>query len=271
MTLKFKKKFGNMHMSMGAKITLGICSIVCILLIASIISIVEFSKMSKYASGLISDNITDITKSTELAVTLDEYNIQILSIVGIADSVAVSDLDPRPYINITDSLVAYFVSSRTACADSLQSAYVKYVDASYRLNEIIVNDFVDTRDWYFTVLQPQYNNFRTWQEALNKGIYDDLHANSVRFDEDFYRNLMPVEVSVIAGIALCLLFLFFLLVYYVRPLEKMLKSLDMYRRFNVPYKTTFEGDDVLSELSGGLSDLMDENITLKNRLRERER
>lgn len=271
MALKFKKKFRNMHMSMGVKITLGICSIVCILLIASIVSIVEFSRMSTYASDLISDNITDITKSTELAVTLDEYNIQILSIVGIADSVAVSGLDPRPYINATDSLVAYFVANRTAHADSLQSAYAAYVDASYRLDEIIVNDFVDTRDWYFTVLQPKYNEFRTWQDALNKGIYDSLHASSVRFDEGFYRNIMPVEVSVIAGIALCLLFLFFMLAYYVRPLGKMLKSIEMYKRFNMPYKATFEGDDVLSELSGDISDLIDENITLKSRLRERER
>lgn len=256
---------------MGAKITLGICSIICILLIASIISIVEFSKMSTYASDLISDNITDINKSTELAVTLDEYNIQILSIVGVADSVAVSGLDPRPFINATDSLVAYFVGDRIPYADSLQSAYAAYVSESYSLDEIIVNDFVDTRDWYFTVLQPKYNNFRVWQDKLNKGIYDDLHANSVRFDEGFYRNIMPVEISVIAGIALCLLFLFFILVYYVRPLEKMLKSLEMYKRFNMPYKTTFEGDDALAELSGGLSDLIDENKTLKSRLRERER
>ena len=63
-----------------------------------------------------------------------------------------------------------------------------------------------------------------------------------------------------------LMLLFFLLVYYVNPLYKMLDGLNNYRSFNRKYSYTFDGDDQLSELNDGITELVSENQQLRKRV-----
>lgn len=258
-------------MGMSSKLTFAVSSIVAVLLISGLISIFEFRRMSHYVSDQISENIACVNMSTELAVITDEYNISILSIVGDADSIVVSGLDARPYLTLADSLVSELSAARLDHADSLRASFTQYTSTSLQLDSIIVSDFVDSRDWYFTVLQPQYNEFRMWHDAVNKGIYEDLQANSGSFDDSFYRSVMPTVVSVTVAIILSLLLLFFILDFYVRPLKRMLQGVDSYKRYSQVYNVRFEGDDQLQELNSDLKEITEENSTLKRRLRERER
>ena len=62
------------------------------------------------------------------------------------------------------------------------------------------------------------------------------------------------------------LLLFFMLVYYVNPVYKMLDALRNYRTYNKKYTYTFEGDDQLSELNSGISEMAAENHQLRKRL-----
>lgn len=258
-------------MGMSSKLTFAVSSIVAVLLVSGLISIFEFRRMSHYVSDRISENISCVNMSTELAVIADEYNINILSIVGNADSLMVSGLDPKPYLTLADSLISELSAARLDNADSLRASFTRYTSTSLQLDSIIVNDFVDTRDWYFTVLQPQYNEFRKWHDKLNKGINEDLQDNSISFDDSFYRSIMPTVVSVTVAIILALLLLFFILDFYVKPLKRMLRGVDSYKRYSQTYNVAFEGDDQLQELNSDLKEITEENATLKRRLRERER
>lgn len=271
MTLNFKKVRGKLHMGMASKLIAAISSIIAILLVSGVISILEFRRMSNYVSDRISDNIACMNMSSDLAVALDEYNLKILSSVGKADSIKISGINPADYLGVTDSLVWQMVEKRLPYADSLVAAYSRYKACSFQLDDVIVSDFVDTRDWFFTVLQPEYNYMRMWQDKVNLGIHDALRDNSVSFDESFYRSIMPGVVSVAVGILLVILLLFFILVYYVRPLDKMLRALDSFRRYSHPYNVVFEGDDQLQELNGNISEMAAEISIVKKKLRERER
>lgn len=271
MPSSFNKKHSLFHFGMASKLTVAICLIVVLLLVSESLSIMEFERMSTHVSGQISNDIENINLNTELGVVLDEYNLRILSEVGNADSLVATSIDPSPYLAVTDSVLAKLVEKRIPYTDSLRLAYQSYIAVSGQLDRIIVSDFIDSRDWYFTVLQPQYTRFRWWQDMVNKAIYQKLQENSVSFDESFYRSITPGMVSVVAGIVLCLLLLFFILVYYVRPIKKMLVSLGAYRRFNNPYNNVFEGNDELLELNGGIADLIEENRLLKRKIRESER
>lgn len=271
MPAPFNKKTSLLHFGMASKLTVAICLIVVLLLVSEGLSIMEFERMSTHVSGQISNDIENINLSTELGVVLDEYNLVILSEVGNADSLVSPTFNPSVYTAVTDSVLAELMDKRIPYTDSLKLAYLSYIDVSSRLDSIIVSDFVDSRDWYFTELQPQYTRFRWWQDMVNRAIYKKLQENSVSFDESFYRSITPGMVSVVAGIVLCLLLLFFILVYYVRPLKKMLTSMNAYRNSNIPYKNVFEGNDELQELNAGIADIVDENRMLKRRIRESER
>ena len=68
------------------------------------------------------------------------------------------------------------------------------------------------------------------------------------------------------GLLLIFMLLFFLLVYYVNPIYKMLSGLNNYRSFNSKYSYTFDGDDELAELNDGITELTGENQQLRKRL-----
>lgn len=270
MPFRFKKHMSAFHLSISGKLTVAVGAIVSILVVTTAISILEFRRMSTYVSDLISENITTINLSTELAVSVDEYNLAILGVVGRADDISKSDLDVESVRKDADRIFAALDSRMYVYEDSLKTAFENFYSTSLQLDSIIISDFVDTREWYFTRLQPQYNILQKNMDSFNVKVYDALKSNSVSFDESFYRGIMPTVVSVAAAIALCLLLHFFIIVYYVKPLRRMLKGLDNYKQNYQGYSMTFEGDDELQSLNGSISDIIDENISLKKRLKNRE-
>ncbi len=270
MAVNFKKFKGRFHMGMGIRLTTSILVIVFILFLSSVISIIEFRRISTLVSDMVSDNIRDINLATDLAVASDKFNLELLSVVGEADFRIKSDIDHTPFRQKIDTTMNYFILKGLNNADSLLKAYDDYVATAVEVDSVIVSDFIDTREWYFLTLQPKYNNLRKWQDKVNEGIYDSLHDNSIDFDESFYRGVMPGVVSVFTAVALLLLLLFFIIVYYVRPIRSMLKNFEAYRHYSQPYHTLFEGNDELQELNGDIAECIEENILLKKRIRQRE-
>lgn len=271
MALKFKNFFKARRLGMGGKLTLSILSIVVIMLISNTVAVTQFRRMSTYVSDRVSDNLTDINVSYGLFVLTDELNQRILGEVGRADEITKAGFDMNIYHHQADSLLSLLSERRVTGSDSLCGAYAQYRDMSLQLDSIIVSDFVDTRDWYFTSLQPRFDGFCMAMENVNKSLQAELEQNTQGFDDSFYRGILPPMIAVWAAVLLCLLLLFFILVFYVNPLKRMLRSLNAFREFGQPYKAVFEGDDQLQELNSGIADLAEDNLVLKNRLRSRER
>ena len=74
-------------------------------------------------------------------------------------------------------------------------------------------------------------------------------------------------MAVAVGLLMVLLLMFFLMVYYVNPIYRMLGGLNNYRSFGSKYSYTFDGDDQLSELNDGITELTGENIQLRKRIK----
>ena len=103
---------------------------------------------------------------------------------------------------------------------------------------------------------------------MSADIYEGLRQNSEDFDSGLSRSIVPGFVAVAVGILLVFLFLFYMLVYYVKPLYRMLGSLDDYLQYRRRYTYTFEGDDQLTELNREITELTEENRQLRRRLQD---
>lgn len=264
---KIRTRIGRFSLSMKTKLTLALASIALMLLISSLISILEYSRMDNYVSELISDDIASINVAQRLASVVDSYNLEILTVIGDESISALPDFDQEGFLAHCDSLKASITEKRLLpLADSVLYSYSAYMLASLELEEVIKSDFIDTRTWYFERLQPFFNHLRSDIDALSSGIYDDLQQHSATFERGFYRSIIPGAVAAGAGIVLVAMLLFFMMVFYVNPLYKMLDNLDSYRSFNKPYSYTFDGDDQLTELNAGITDLVGENRQLKKRI-----
>ncbi|MBQ1857117.1 MAG: MCP four helix bundle domain-containing protein, partial [Bacteroidales bacterium] len=125
---KFRTRIKGYRMTMRMKLTLALSSIAMILIISSVISILEYTRMSNYVSTLIADNIESINAAQQIANETDAYNLQILSVVGEDGANEVPDFNREAFIAHCDSLRSALTSiNKQNLADSLVYSWSAYM------------------------------------------------------------------------------------------------------------------------------------------------
>ncbi len=264
---KLADRLKEFKLTMRMKLTLSLSAIAVTLLVSSVISIMEYYKMSNYVSDLIADNIRSVNVAQKLSEVTNKYNLDLLTVIGDDAVGTLPDFHQKEFMAHCDSLRNSLTSDKMVpLTDSVVYAYSAYMLTSLELNDVLLSDFIDTRAWYFDRLQPKFKRLNYYIDVLNGAIYDDLKKNSLTFQRGFYRSIIPGAVAVGVGLLLVLMLLFFLLVYYVNPIYRMLAGLNNYRSFNKKYSYSFEGDDQLAELNDGITELTGENQMLRKRV-----
>lgn len=253
---------------MRKKLFFSLGSLAMILLLSSVISILEYRRMSDYVSDLIASNIKSINLSQKLADITQEYNDQMLAVVVQNDISLMPDFNLTYFNAQSDSLRSSFTSSKMLPkVDSVVMSFDAFMKTSLKFDEVFLADSVDTGEWFFGSLQPRYTKLRQDLNSLNEVIHEELRDNSADFDAGFYRSIIPGVVSVGAGLLLILLLLYFTMVYYVRPIYRMSDGVDSYRVSGRRYIYEFDGDDQLANINSGLTEIIEENVELKRRLK----
>ena len=249
-------------------VAVAVGMLVVVLVLSSIISILEYRRMSNYVSDMIAEDINSINVAQRLANVTDNYNLQILTVIGDESLNSLPDFDQQKFVFYCDSLRSSFTEKQMMpLTDSVLYSFSAYMLTSLELEQVIQSDFIDSRTWYFERLQPFFNRLRTDIDRLSQAMYHDLQENSLNFDQGFYRSIIPGFVAVAVGVILVLLLMFFITTYYVDPLNKMLKGLDEYRTIGRKYENAFDGDDQLAELNDGITELSEENRQLRRRIK----
>ena len=260
-------KIFSAKLGIRTKLGLSLSAIAAMLLVSSIISVMMYVRMSSYVTGLMADNIQCINTAQELAALSSSDNLDILAVIGDDIAVDIPDLRENRFLENCDSLkLALRSPASIDRVDSVIQSFARYSVTCQELANVLQSDFIDTRSWYFERLQPVYDNLRANIDELNSSIYDDLNRNAGTFERGFYRSIIPAIVAVGVGLLLIVMLFFFLNAYYVTPLYRMLGGLKNYRDMGKRYNMEFDGDDQLSELNSGISDLASENQQLRKRL-----
>ena len=121
-------------------------------------------------------------------------------------------------------------------------------------------------------IMPDFNleSFNSQADSL-KNSFRSEHAlpmvDSVDFDDGFYRSIIPGVVSVGAGLLLVFLLLYFAMVYYVWPINRISDGIDSYRTSGRRHGYVFDGDDQIANINEGVTELIEENLELKKRVK----
>lgn len=264
---KLAERVKERKLSMRMKLTLSLSAIAVCLLVSSVISIMEYNKMSHYVSDLIAENVKSINLAQQLSEVSNSYNLQVLSVIGDTAVTSLPEMNQKAFFSHCDSLRKSLTGiGLQPLADSVVYSYSAYMLTSMELNHVIQSDFINSREWFFDRLQPRFQRLSNDIDKLADVMYDDLKKNSQTFQRGFYRSIIPGAVAVGVGLLLIIMLFFFLMFYYVNPIYRMLRGLDAYRSANKKYSYTFEGDDQLSELNEGISELTVENQQLRKRI-----
>lgn len=97
-------------------------------------------------------------------------------------------------------------------------------------------------------------------------VFEYIDLSVAGIGETFYRAVMPVFISLLVGLLLIAMLLFFLLSYYVNPVYRMLSGLDSYRSFGKKYSVTVDGEDQIAKLNEGVLEITQENEQLRHRI-----
>lgn len=269
MFVKIRNWLKEFRLSIKMKLTLALSAIAVVLLMSCIISLLEYWRMSTYVSDMIADDIRNIHVTQQLVNAVDSYNLELLAVIGDDKLSSLPDFDRNAFVSYCDSLRESFGAGHTVpLADSVIYAYSAYMLASLELEEVLESDFINTRDWYFERLQPLFGRMRGYLDRLSGTMYEDLEQNSKDFDSGFSRSIIPGIVAVATGILLVFLLLFFILVYYVKPLYGILHHLREYLSYRQRYTFTFDGNDQLTEVNNAITDLTEENRQLRRRIQD---
>ena len=254
--------------SMRVRLVRALGSIAAVLLLSGIISILEYRRMSDYVSELIASNIESINLSQRLADITREYDQQMLAVVVTNDISIMPNFDLEDFTAQADSLKASVKSPHgMEMVDSVVVSFDAFMRTSMEFDEVFLADSVNTGEWFFGTLQPRYNEFRDDINVLNESIHDDLQTNSANFDAGFYRSIIPGVVSVGAGLLLIFLLMYFIMSNYVRPRYRISDGIDNYMKSGRRHGYVFDGDDQLANINNGVTELIEENIELKNRVK----
>ena len=265
---RLKNWRNSFRLSLKTKMVLSLSAIAVVLIVSGIISIVEYRRMSNYVSDMIAEDINSINVAQKLSAVTDEYNLQILTVIGDDSVNSLPDFDQQGFVSYCDSLRSIFsVENVLPLTDSVLYSYQAYMLTSLELEQVIQSDFIDSRTWYFERLQPSFQRLNGDIDRLSQAMYADLQENSEDFDRGFYRSIIPGIVAVGVGVILVLLLMFFITSFYVKPLNKMLSGLEEYRSMGRRYGYAFEGDDELVELNEGITELTEENRQYRRRIK----
>lgn len=254
---------------MRGKLILSLLSIAAVLLVSCIISVMEYTKMSDYVSGLIADDISSINVANKLSEMSNSYNLEILAVIGEGSAAKAPDFDVDFFKNNCNLLRSSSAANAVApLADAIMYSYSAYMLTAQELEDVMQSDFIDTRSWYFERLQPMFSRLTSDIDNLNSAIYKDLEENSATFERGFYRSVIPGIVAVGVGLLLIVMLLLFLLSFYVNPLYRMLDALKAYKTNDKKYNQKIDSNDQLAELNEGIKELSEENQQLRRRISE---
>lgn len=163
---KFKKP------GIKRKVLAGCIILAVILFFSSLISIFEFSRMNRYVSGVIADNIRSINAARELLSVSEQYNVSLMNglvLEGAAEKLEAYPVAPQEELvaSFEDLSKRFVTTEERAAADSVLYAYAAYMQVVAEADRMWTQDFDARQHWFFNRLQPVYVKFRGYMMLQN--------------------------------------------------------------------------------------------------------
>lgn len=269
MAFKLFKRKTERKPSIRRKAIYSLGSIAVVFILSGAITFLEYRGISQYVSERISESINNITLSQKLSDITAEYNNQMLAVVIKKDISIMPDLDRLDRFESQLAALKKSITSEESLEtlEKVQNSFHLFIRKSKDFDRVFLAATIDTDDWFFQDLQPAYNDFCHNMNALNSAIHQELQANSITFDDSFYRSIVPGIVCVCAGLLLVVLLMYFTIADYVNPIYKIAAGLKAYKTSGKRYANVMEGNDHLSDINADVTEIIEENIELKHRVK----
>lgn len=245
------------------RVTVGFLSIVVLLFFSGLVSLFELNNMSGDIDSILSSNRRSIELSENLLNAIRRYDRAVINYAVFRDSMYTDSC--RVCYEDFASQIAQAKDEATKSAaplfDSLQMVASELRDVvddlrkNRRIENLLMLDNMsggalsfDGRTWYDRRYMPAYSAASSSIMRVMSHAQSSLSPRAERLSRNAYRSVTPVFISLVVMIVILLMFYYFIMIYALKPIVEMNKSLGDWIRYKLPFVVKSECRDELQQL-----------------------
>ena len=245
------------------RVTVGFLSIVVLLFFSGLVSLFELNHMSADIEVILEGNRRSLELSENMLDAISAHDRAVVNYAVFRDTLY-SDSCKMRFAELAahiDEARGEATKSSEMMFDSLRisaerlRAVVHELRTSRTIEHLVLTDTLtngaqsfDGKGWYD-------RNYVSAYDATSNSIMRVMsHAQSFmspraeRLSRNAYRAVTPVFISLVVMIVILLMFYYFIMIYALKPIIEMNKSLGDWLRYKMPFKPKGECRDELLEL-----------------------
>ncbi|MDR1347795.1 MAG: MCP four helix bundle domain-containing protein [Prevotellaceae bacterium] len=245
-------------MSIRKKIFLGCTVVAFILLLAGIAIVFEMQRIRSSVSTVVAENVKSMNAAHNMQGLFYGQNMVLLDYVSTKND------------SVLNALNAYVSGYKDACAeaqniisikgeqqilDSLNICYSKYTEIADNIIKFAKTDRKLYLQYYCTELYKSYDMASKLIERLFLLNKKAVEGNSLLMNDNYYRMIMPAVIAISTCIILIFLLNYFIYIYFISPMVKIVKGINAFNETRVPYNTGIDTGDEISALNSEIKKL----------------
>ncbi len=245
------------------RVTIGFVSIVVLLFFSGLVSLFELNNMSSDIEVILDSNRRSIQLTENLLDAISAHDRAVVNYAVFRDTLYADSCKIRfeefsshlseARMEASKSAVLMFDSLRMS-ADRMR-AVVHELKTSRTIENLIIYDTLysehqnfDGKGWYDRNYVPAYDAASNSIMRVMSHAQSMLSPRAEQLSRNAYRAVTPVFISLVVMIVILLMFFYFIMIYALKPIIEMNKSLGDWLRYKVPFKIKAECRDELLEL-----------------------
>lgn len=266
-------------MGLRQRVSLGFFSIVAILILAGMISFFELSLLSSDTDNILESARKNSELSQSMLSAVRRHSDAFVRMTAFSDREAESTA--RRALERVDSILLA-TSSRDAASDEIDSirttvAKIREISESFFAAPAHSVRYESLREQFpeidslgkvfakqtFLQYQPLHEKLTSQIDQFGVQSQLALAPNAKRLHNNAYRAVTPVLISLIVMIAFVLMLYYFILIYCVKPIVTINRSLKDFIAFKIPFAPKSQNIDEIKELCERVDTLIKEGNNTK--------
>ncbi len=242
--------------SVKIKIFLSFLLLILMLAGAGVMSILEFNKIGNSVDEVLKNNYQSIEITKTMLDAIEEENVNML-IWMQHESAALPETFRK-----TDSIMqTAFPMARKNISEINEESQIKKVEREYDKLSVATNAFVSINQK--PVLEEYQNRiaplFLSTKQAINELMsinQERMYKQATLTKDNAQRAMMPGIISIVAGVIFALLLNFFISIYFINPIDRLVENLKHYYPERGTIDAKIKSDDEIKKLEDEINNLI---------------
>ena len=244
-------------------VTVGFLGIVVLLFFSGLVSLFELNNMSTDIENILDGNRRSLELSENMLDAISAHDRAVVNYAVFRDTLY-SDSCKLSFAEFSAHIIAarseasksavMMFDSLSQSAERLR-AVVHELRTSRTIENLVLADTLnpthasfDGKGWYDRNYVPAYAAASNSIMRVMSQAQLSLSPRAERLSRNAYRAVTPVFISLVVMIVILLMFYYFIMIYALKPIIEINKSLGDWLRYKLPFKPKAECRDELLEL-----------------------